>query len=166
MLKSVRCVSFFSVEFIRRDDPFILRFLRARKFDVRAAFHLYCRYYEYRRINASLFTNFTASEGGVKQALLDGFPGVLHSPDHHGHRILVFFTANWDHCRYGLLAIYRALLLTLENLIDDEAVQINGFLLIVDWSGFTFRQSSFLQPKLLRLIIEGLQVLSLNSCSN
>ena len=122
------------------------------------AFQLYCRYFEYRKANESLFANFTASEMGIKQALLDGFPGVLDSPDQQGRRVLVFFTAHWDHCRYGLLAIYRALLLTLENLVDDETTQIHGFLLIIDWSGFTFRQSSLLQPKLLRLIIEGLQV--------
>ena len=70
----------------------------------------------------------------------------------------MLYSANWDNTRYGLAAIYRAILLTLEKLIDEEASQINGFLVIVDWSEFTFKQSSWLNPRVLKLMIEGLQV--------
>lgn len=67
-------------------------------------------------------------------------------------------SANWDNTRYGLAAIYRAILLTMEKLIDDDETQINGCVIIVDWSQFTFKQSTWLNPKVLKLMIEGLQV--------
>ncbi len=89
---------------------------------------------------------------------MDGFPGVLPDTDQYGRRILVLFSANWNNEHYGLASIYRALLLTLEKLISDEDTQINGFVIIVDWSQFSFKQSTWINPKILKLMIEGLQV--------
>ena len=119
---------------------------------------MYARYFDYRQNNRNLFKKFSASETDIKIALLDGFPGVLPQVDHHGRRILVLFSANWDNHRYGLASIYRAILLTLEKLIEDEETQVNGFVIIVDWSQFSFKQSTWINPKLLKLMIEGLQV--------
>ncbi|XP_064597766.1 clavesin-2-like [Liolophura sinensis] len=145
------------IKFLRTDDAFILRFLRARKFDTTDAFRLLSRYFEYRQSNKNLFKKFFAAEPSIKEALLDGLPGVLPHSDHFGRRILVLTSANWDNTRYGLAAIYRAILLTMEKLIDDDETQINGSVIIVDWSQFTFKQSTWLNPKVLKLMIEGLQ---------
>ncbi|ESO85290.1 hypothetical protein LOTGIDRAFT_179489 [Lottia gigantea] len=145
------------INFLRQDDVFILRFLRARKFNTEETFKLYARYFEYRQNNKNLFKGFQASEKGVKEALNDGLPGVLPNCDYRGRRILLLYAANWDNSRYGLAAIYRAILLTLEKLIDEEEVQINGITVVVDWSQFTFKQSTWLNPKVLKLMIEGLQ---------
>lgn len=145
-------------EFLRSDDAFVLRFLRARKFDTFEAFKLFGRYFEYRQTYPNIFKDFNTSEQGVKEALYDGIPAVLENTDHFGRKIIVLYSANWDNSRYGLAAIYRAILLTLEKLIDEEESQINGFVIIVDWSQFTFRQSTWLNPNILRQVIEGLQV--------
>ncbi|CAH1776262.1 unnamed protein product [Owenia fusiformis] len=145
------------INFLRKDEEFILRFLRARKFQTFEAFRLYARYFEYRQHNKNLFKKFHASEPGIKEALYDGFPGVLPQTDHNGRKILILYSQNWDNERYGLAAIYRAILLTLEKLIACEETQINGFVLIIDWSNFTFKQSTWINPKLLKLMIEGLQ---------
>ena len=146
-------------EFLRRDDAFILRFLRARKFDLFESFKLYARYFEYRQHNSSIFKRFCATECGIKQALLDGFPGVVAEPDQYGRRILVLFTYNWENKQYGLASIYRALLLSLERLVEDDLVQVNGVVLVIDWSQFTFRQSTWIHPHTLKLMIQGLQVM-------
>ncbi|XP_060594965.1 clavesin-2-like [Ruditapes philippinarum] len=145
------------ISFLRTDDAFVLRFLRARKFDTFEAFKLFGRYFEYRQNYPNIFKDFNTSEQGVKEALFDGIPAVLENSDHFGRRIIVLYSANWDNTRYGLAAIYRAILLTLEKLIDEEESQINGFVIIVDWSQFTFRQSTWLNPNVLRQMIEGLQ---------
>ena len=147
-----------SSDFLRTDDTFLLRFLRARKFDTFEAFKLLGRYFEYRQDNPNLFSNFKASEKCIKEALFDGIPAVLEKSDSSGRKIIVLYSANWDNTRYGLSSIYRALLLTLEKLIDEEVCQINGFVIVVDWSQFTFKQSTWLNPKILKLMIEGLQV--------
>ncbi|XP_048781095.2 clavesin-2-like isoform X2 [Ostrea edulis] len=145
------------ITFLRTDDAFILRFLRARKFDTVESFRLLARYFEYRQNNPALFKNFNASESDIRASLNDGLPSVLPNCDQQGRRIVVLFAANWDNSRYQLFSVYRAFLLTLEKLIDDEACQINGFVIIVDWSQFTFGQSRSLNPKVLKQMVEGLQ---------
>ncbi|XP_013418372.1 clavesin-2 [Lingula anatina] len=145
------------INFLRTDDAFILRFLRARKFDTDEAFKLLCKYFEYRQKNTQLFHKFCASEMGIKHALFDSLPGVLPYADHNGRKILVLFAAHWDNSRYSLSSIYRAILLTLERLIEEEANQINGFVIVVDWTEFTFKQSTYVNPKLLKSMVEGLQ---------
>ena len=62
--------------------------------------------------------------------------------------------------RYTFVDILRAILLSLESMIEDPELQVNGFILIIDWSNFTFKQASKLTPSMLRLAIEGLQVSS------
>uniref|UniRef100_A0A8C9TG75 Sphingomyelin phosphodiesterase acid like 3A n=1 Tax=Scleropages formosus TaxID=113540 RepID=A0A8C9TG75_SCLFO len=60
-------------------------------------------------------------------------------------------------CWYTFVDILRAILLSLESMIEDPELQVNGFVLIIDWSNFTFKQASKLTPSMLRLAIEGLQ---------
>uniref|UniRef100_A0A3B1K921 Clavesin-2 n=2 Tax=Astyanax mexicanus TaxID=7994 RepID=A0A3B1K921_ASTMX len=145
------------IGFLRTDDAFILRFLRARKFNHFEAFRLLAQYFEYRQQNLDMFKNLKATDPGIKQALKDGFPGVLSNLDRHGRKILVLFAANWDQSRYTFVDILRAILLSLEAMIEDPELQVNGFVLIIDWSNFTFKQASKLTPSMLRLAIEGLQ---------
>ncbi|XP_072323807.1 clavesin-1-like isoform X2 [Scyliorhinus torazame] len=145
------------IGFLRTDDAFILRFLRARKFNHFEAFRLLAQYFQYRQQNLDMFKNFKADDPGIKRALVDGFPGVLEQPDHYGRKILPLFAANWDQSRNTFVDILRAILLSLEILIEDPELQINGFMLIIDWSNFTFKQASKLTPTILRLAIEGLQ---------
>lgn len=88
------------IGFLRTDDAFILRFLRARKFNHFEAFRLLAQYFEYRQQNLDMFKNLKATDPGIKQALKDGFPGVLSNLDRYGRKILVLFAANWDQSRY------------------------------------------------------------------
>ncbi|KAJ8797067.1 hypothetical protein J1605_001877 [Eschrichtius robustus] len=84
------------IGFLRTDDAFILRFLRARKFHQADAFRLLAQYFQYRQLNLDMFKNFKADDPGIKRALIDGFPGVLENRDHYGRKILLLFAANWD----------------------------------------------------------------------
>uniref|UniRef100_A0A8C9FVW3 Clavesin-2 n=1 Tax=Pavo cristatus TaxID=9049 RepID=A0A8C9FVW3_PAVCR len=72
------------IGFLRTDDAFILRFLRARKFQHFEAFRLLAQYFEYRQQNLDMFKSFKATDPGIKQALKDGFPGGLANLDHYG----------------------------------------------------------------------------------
>ncbi|KAG7525024.1 clavesin-1-like [Solea senegalensis] len=145
------------IGFLRTDDDFILRFLRARKFDQMETFRLLAQYFQFRQQNLDMFQSFKVDDPGIKRALMDGFPGVLESPDQHGRKILLLFASNWDQTRNSFTDILRAILLSLEVLIENPELQINGFILIIDWSNFSFKQASKLTPNILRLAIEGLQ---------
>ncbi|XP_035284337.1 clavesin-1-like [Anguilla rostrata] len=145
------------IGFLRTDDAFILRFLRARKFNQLETFKLLAQYFQYRQQNLEMFQNFKADDPGMKRALMDGFPGILETPDQYGRKILILFASNWDQSRNSFSDILRAILLSLEVLIEDPELQINGFILIIDWSDFSFKQASKLTPSILKLAIEGLQ---------
>lgn len=140
------------------DDEFLMRFLYARKFNVDEAFQLLINYNLYRQKNQLILQRLSALDEPIQISLRDGFPGVLKERDRRGRKILVFFAANWDHCSYSLISVYRAILLSLEKLLEDKQNQANGFVAIVDWTNFTLRQSTHLNPKVLKLMIEGLQV--------
>jgi len=140
------------------DDEFLYRFLFARKFNVTEAFQLLISYQLYRQKNHELLQRLCILDDTIQMALRDGFPGVLKNRDRRGRKVLVFFTANWDYTKYSLLSVYRAMLLTLEKLLENKQNQANGFVAIVDWTNFTLRQSAHLNPKILKLMIEGLQV--------
>ena len=141
-----------------QDDEFLFRFLFARKFNVTEAFQLLINYQLYRQKNSELLQRLCVLDDTIQMALRDGFPGVLKNRDRRGRKVLVFFTSNWDYTHYSLLTVYRAMLLSLEKLLEDKENQANGFIAIVDWTNFTLRQSSHLNPKVLKLMIEGLQV--------
>ncbi|KAM4719079.1 clavesin-1-like [Anableps anableps] len=145
------------IGFLRTDDEFILRFLRARKFDHAETFRLLAQYFQFRQQNLDMFQSFKVDDPSIKRALMDGFPGVLETPDQHGRKILILFASNWDQSRNSFIDILRAILLSLEVLIENPELQINGFTLIIDWSNFSFKQASKLTPNILKLAIEGLQ---------
>ncbi|XP_029698619.1 clavesin-1-like isoform X1 [Takifugu rubripes] len=145
------------IGFLRTDDDFILRFLRARKFDQVETFRLLAQYFQFRQQNLDMFQSFKVDDPGIKRALMDGFPGVLENPDQQGRKILILFASNWDQSRNSFIDILRAILLSLEVLIENPELQINGFILIIDWSNFSFKQASKLTPNMLKLAIEGLQ---------
>lgn len=92
----------------------------------------------------------------IRMCIENGLPGVLDSRDRKGRRVLILNANNWDFTS-SLIGIYRALLFTLEYLIKDVQNQANGFVIIVDWTEFSFRQSTYLKPSVLKLMIEGLQ---------
>lgn len=140
-----------------QDDHFLERFLFARKHDVQEAFQLIINYYTYRQKHPELFRNLAAADEGIARALEDGLPGVLAERDRRGRCVLIMFASNWNPSLYPLTSVYRALLLTLEKALDDVQNQANGFVIVVDWTEFSFKQSSNMNPKILKSMIEGLQ---------
>lgn len=141
---------------IPQDDKTITKFLYARKFNAEDTFQLLQNYYWYRRKNPDIFKNFHLNASDIRKALENGLPGVLNSKDRKGRCVIILFANNWD-CSYNLLSVYRSILYSLEFLSNDIHNQANGFVVIVDWTEFSFRQSTNLKPSVLRLMIEGLQ---------
>lgn len=141
-----------------QDDEFLFRFLFAKKFKIDEAFKLLINYLDYKQRNGEILQKMTALDEQIQMALRDGYPGVLPERDRRGRKVIVFFTSNWNPNLYSLVTIYRAMLLSLEKLLEDKQNQANGFVAIVDWTNFSMRQSTHLNPKILKHFIEGLQV--------
>lgn len=139
-----------------QDDKTLTKFLYARKFDITDTFLLLQNYYWYKKRNSGIFENFHVDSPDIRQALENALPAVLESKDRKGRCVLILNAMNWD-CSYTLVSVYRSILFSLEFLTEDIHNQARGFVIIVDWTEFTFRQSTNLKPSVLKLMIEGLQ---------
>lgn len=73
---------------IRTDDAFLLRFLRAKKFEYDRAYNLLLSHFQMKKENPKLFENLCPS--AVKHVLEAGITGVLRHRDKEGRRVMVF----------------------------------------------------------------------------
>ncbi|GIY47577.1 alpha-tocopherol transfer protein-like [Caerostris extrusa] len=128
----------------RSDDAFLLRFLRARKFDYTRSFNLLQNYYMMRVKNANIFKDFTPSSlKHVHQLNLQGF---LPYRDPEGRSIFVFRGGMWDPSLCSADDLFRANVICLEKQIDDPLTQINGVVAILDMKMLGFHHIRHFSP--------------------
>lgn len=118
----------------RTDPRFLLRFLRAKKFDQEAAYQLVINYYKARRDEGEIFNDLKPSR--VKHVFESGYCTALGITDKHGATVVLDKPGSWDIDRFSELDLIKADVLTIEKLIAEERTQVYGFCLLVDYSGF------------------------------
>ena len=109
--------------FTRKDGKFLLRFLRARKFDIERAFQLYLNYHKYRKKHAHMLENFNAES--VKDLLKCGLFKVLDNRLNDGTKVLCIYPARYDIDVVPVTTVFKCLLLILDRLIEDEETQVD-----------------------------------------
>ncbi|XP_018430175.1 PREDICTED: alpha-tocopherol transfer protein-like [Nanorana parkeri] len=138
----------------RVDDVFLLRFLRARKFDYDRALQLLVNYYGCRKGWPELFTDLRPS--AVKPVLDSGFLTVLPQNDMQGRRV-VCILSRWNPRDYPMTENIRAMYLSLEKLIESEETQVNGIVILADYQGVGLSQASHFGPFIAKKVIGILQ---------
>ncbi|XP_075384834.1 alpha-tocopherol transfer protein-like [Tenrec ecaudatus] len=137
------------------DDAFLLRFLRARKFDYDRALQLLVNYHGCRRSWPEVFTNLRPS--ALKDALASGFLTVLPHTDPRGCHILCLRPDRWIPSSYPITENIRAVYLTLEQLIQSEETQVNGIVILADYKGVSLSKASHFGPFIAKKVIGILQ---------
>ena len=124
-------------DFVRKDDDkFLLAFLRARKFDLDKALSLFVNYHVYRQRYASILGDFDAIS--VKHILENGVIGILDTRLYNGSKVVCVYPERWDFENVPFIDNFRATLLLLDKLIEDEETQVHGLSILYNFEGSSF----------------------------
>ncbi len=137
-------------------DEFLLRFLRCKKFDVPRALSVYEGYHSLRRDNEKLFHDLMPEN--VRHIWEAGVIGGLNHRDRKGRAVMVAFPGRWDPETHSLEDMMRAMVLQLEHLICSVETQINGIVLIADFTDFSLYQARCIKPWYFQLLTSLVQV--------
>nr|XP_034326775.1 alpha-tocopherol transfer protein-like [Crassostrea gigas] len=129
---------------VRTDDAFLLRFLRAKKFEYDRAYNLLVSHFQMKKENPKLFENLRPS--AVKHVLEAGVTGVLPHRDKEGRRVIIFRPGLWDPSRFPIDDVFRTNLLTLSKIIQDEVTQVNGLIMVTDLNGIGWAHAKNMSP--------------------
>lgn len=148
------------------DGAFMLKFLRARKFDVQKAADLYVNYYEKRSLLCGVARLQEGNHFNIEMKALaekyGGFIAVLDELDAHGRKVIickenVFSTsATADENRPYTLWFF----ILLEWLLEVNAeMQVNGVVVLSDMSSFSYSHLQWLMthPSALKERITSIQ---------
>uniref|UniRef100_H2XQ86 CRAL-TRIO domain-containing protein n=1 Tax=Ciona intestinalis TaxID=7719 RepID=H2XQ86_CIOIN len=136
---------------------FMLKFLRARKFDSEKAYQLMKGegYVKYSIKHPDVVSDVKAKD--VRQWMEKGRPGVLPTRDSQGRVILFFRLDGWDPEDLPFTEVMQGFVYVLEKLLESEETQINGVCLVEDFSGYTLNHVSAVGINEYRQMIDMLQ---------
>ncbi|XP_006821053.1 alpha-tocopherol transfer protein-like [Saccoglossus kowalevskii] len=128
----------------RTDDAFLIRFLRAKKYETNRAFKTLVHYYEVRRQHKDIFINFVPS--AIMHVLETKMHFISDKWDVDGRRVIVFQIDKWDVKQMEATEIIRSVLMLLEMLLEEEESQVNGVVVVADASGLTMSHVTKMGP--------------------
>lgn len=115
------------------DDKFLLRFLRARRFDYDGAFQLICDYYRLYKTNQELFVPIEKLkclfDFNVISAVESG-KSIL------GETVFLLRLGKWNPRKLSFDDIISASIISMVKIIQDDVAQINGVVCAIDLAGF------------------------------
>ncbi|CAN7938406.1 unnamed protein product, partial [Ixodes hexagonus] len=118
----------------RRDDEFLLRFLRVRKYNVNTAFKKVKEYYRTRKECPSVFENLVPSSSKLAAR---NIMMVFSQRDIHGRPVLLLRAAAWNPLLVSLADAIRSFVLIMEHITADPVAQTIGISCIEDFDGLT-----------------------------
>ena len=112
---------------------FLIKFLRARKFDQEKAYELLVKYFTFKSENHTLTDNLMPSS--TKKIVDYCMNTVFPTTDKKGRRIWYIKLSAWNPNETKLIEMIRSNLLTYEQLVQSEESQVRGVVMIIDAIG-------------------------------
>ncbi|XP_036034349.1 alpha-tocopherol transfer protein isoform X2 [Onychomys torridus] len=131
-------------------DAFLLRFLRARDFDLDLAWRLLKNYYKWRAECPELSADLHPRS--IIGLLKAGYHGVLRSRDPTGSRVLIYRIAHWDPKVFTAYDVFRVSLITSELIVQEVETQRNGVKAIFDLEDWQISHAFQITPSVAKKI--------------
>ncbi|TKS80397.1 Alpha-tocopherol transfer protein [Collichthys lucidus] len=131
-------------------DGFLIKFLRARDFDVELSLKLLLNYQRWRRESPEISTCLSPSS--VLGLLNTSYHTVLPQRDHTGSRVLIYRIAQWNPKDWSAFQVFRVSLMTSEIISMETETQRRGLKAIFDLQGWTLGHALQITPSLARKI--------------
>lgn len=125
---NISCLSYFS----SLDSSFLLRFLRAKKFDVKKAGELLENYLFYNTVYPQWFQNISTGDEVIAEIIDRGWIVPLPKKDEAGRQIIFYRTKRLDPVRFSSADMTKAQELVCRRLLKDDEVQIGGAIFLSD----------------------------------
>ncbi|XP_055489960.1 alpha-tocopherol transfer protein isoform X1 [Leucoraja erinacea] len=134
------------------EDGFLLKFLRARDFDVDLALKLLSNYHKWRAECPEISADLRPLS--IIGLLKAGYHGVLRSRDSSGSRVLIYKIEHWDPKVFSVYEVFRVSLITSELIVKEVKTQQNGVKVIFDLYGWRFAHVLHINPTVAKRIAE------------
>ncbi|XP_070496024.1 clavesin-1 [Chironomus tepperi] len=126
----------------RTDAPFLLRFLRTKKFSVPVACELLEKYLSVRQLFPQWFQKLDINDPAIEAIVDSGYLFPLPERDEHGRKIIFSCASRFDATKYTSAQMARTHAMIVESLLDDEESQVAGYCYITDEGGLTMNHIS------------------------
>uniref|UniRef100_A0A3B5LIG7 CRAL-TRIO domain-containing protein n=1 Tax=Xiphophorus couchianus TaxID=32473 RepID=A0A3B5LIG7_9TELE len=131
-------------------DGFLIRFLRARDFDLTLSLKLLLNYLHWRRESPEISTCLSPSS--VFGLLKTSYHAVLPQRDHAGSRVLIYRIGQWNPKDWSAFQVFRVSLMTSEIISRETETQRRGLKVIFDLKGWSLGHALQINPSLARKI--------------
>lgn len=129
---------------------FLLKFLRARDFDVELALKLLLNYERWRVDSPDISS--CLSPQSVLGLLREDYHAVLPQRDHSGSRVLLYRIGQWNPKDWSAIQVFRVSLMTSELIARETQTQRRGIKVIFDLQGWCLGHALQVTPSLARKI--------------
>lgn len=135
----------------RMDDDFLIRFLRARNYNLKSAYRLIVNYYKFKEEYPEIHQQLNAA-----QMRLIGDDNVIMVPPYRtpcGRRMLIYRIGNWDPRKYSIKELFKATVGVLELGLLEPRAQILGGNVIFDLKNLTMAHVWAVTPQVASMMI-------------
>lgn len=126
----------------RTDAPFLLRFLRTKKYSVQVACELLEKYMTVRQMFPNWFQNLDINDPALEAIIDSGYLFPLPERDEHGRRIIFSCASRFDATKFSSGQMARTHAMLVESVLDEEESQVAGYCYITDEGGLTMNHIS------------------------
>lgn len=124
------------------DAPFLLRFLRTKKYSVPVACELLEKYLTVRQLFPNWFQKLDINDPALSDIIDSGYLFPLPQRDDQGRRIIFSCASKFDANKFTSAQMARTHAMVVESLLDEQESQVAGYLYITDEAGLTMNHVS------------------------